>query len=93
MYHRVVVAGLLCREYRVRKRAQQCVRKLLTSLGGGDGGVAYGLVAQLSTLINQHKVALHSPAILQQFLLCVDVVYIYPVCPVGGFRSYPRRFW
>lgn len=53
MYHRATVAVLLSRSWRVRKRAQQIVKKLL-SLGGS--GLAYGLLGELRVVINKHKV-------------------------------------
>lgn len=54
MYHHAAVAVLLCRSWRVRKRAQQTVRKLLSSLGGS--GLARGLLGELRVVINKHKV-------------------------------------
>ncbi|XP_056152960.1 eIF-2-alpha kinase activator GCN1 [Lampris incognitus] len=54
MYHRATVAVLLSRVWRVRKRAQQCVRKLLSSLGGSS--FAHGLLRELRVVINKHKV-------------------------------------
>lgn len=38
----------------MRKRAQQTVRKLLSSLGGS--GLARGLLGELRVVINKHKV-------------------------------------
>ncbi|XP_071778358.1 stalled ribosome sensor GCN1 [Centroberyx gerrardi] len=54
MYHRATVAVLLSRVWRVRKRAQQTVRKLLSSLGGAS--LAHGLLGELRVVINKHKV-------------------------------------
>lgn len=54
MYHRAMVAVLLCREYRVRKRAHQSVKKLLSSLGSSS--LAHGLLGELHFIINKHKV-------------------------------------
>ncbi|KAI4899225.1 hypothetical protein NFI96_030703, partial [Prochilodus magdalenae] len=54
MYHRATVAVLLCRAWSVRKRAQQSVKKLLSSLGGS--GLAHGLLGELRVVINKHKV-------------------------------------
>lgn len=54
MYHRATIAVLLSRSWRVRKRAQQTVRKLLSSLGGID--LAHGLLGELRVVINKHKV-------------------------------------
>ncbi|CAB1319637.1 unnamed protein product [Coregonus sp. 'balchen'] len=54
MYHRATVAVLLSRSWRVRKRAQQTVKKLLSSLGGS--GLAHGLLGELRVVINKHKV-------------------------------------
>ena len=54
MYHHATVAVLLSRSWRVRKRAQQMVRKLLSSLGGS--GLAHGLLGELRVVINKHKV-------------------------------------
>uniref|UniRef100_A0A3P9ANS1 TOG domain-containing protein n=1 Tax=Esox lucius TaxID=8010 RepID=A0A3P9ANS1_ESOLU len=54
MYHRATVAVLLSRSWRVRKRAQQTVRKLLSSLGGSS--LAHGLLGELRVVINKHKV-------------------------------------
>uniref|UniRef100_A0A4W5R6Q8 GCN1 activator of EIF2AK4 n=1 Tax=Hucho hucho TaxID=62062 RepID=A0A4W5R6Q8_9TELE len=53
MYHRATVVVLLSRSWRVRKQAQQIVKKLL-SLGGS--GLAYGLLGELRVVINKHKV-------------------------------------
>ncbi|KAJ4944183.1 hypothetical protein JOQ06_012728, partial [Pogonophryne albipinna] len=54
MYHRATVAVILSRSYRVRKRAQQTVRKLLSSHGGSR--LAHGLLGELRVVINKHKV-------------------------------------
>ncbi|KAK3540518.1 hypothetical protein QTP70_032734, partial [Hemibagrus guttatus] len=54
MYHRAIVAVLLCRVYQVRKRAHQCVKKLFSSLGGSN--LAHGLLRELCVVINKHKV-------------------------------------
>uniref|UniRef100_A0AAR2IYZ7 TOG domain-containing protein n=1 Tax=Pygocentrus nattereri TaxID=42514 RepID=A0AAR2IYZ7_PYGNA len=54
MYHRATVAVLLCRVWRVRKRGQQSVKKLLSSLGGSS--LAHGLLGELRVVINKHKV-------------------------------------
>uniref|UniRef100_A0A8B9GL29 GCN1 activator of EIF2AK4 n=1 Tax=Astyanax mexicanus TaxID=7994 RepID=A0A8B9GL29_ASTMX len=54
MYHRSIVAVLLCRVWRVRKRAQQSVKKLISSLGGSS--LAHGLLGELRVVINKHKV-------------------------------------
>ncbi|XP_062854960.1 stalled ribosome sensor GCN1 [Trichomycterus rosablanca] len=54
MYQRAVVAVLLCRVYRVRKRAQQGVKKLLSSLGSAS--LAHGLLEELCVVVNKHKV-------------------------------------
>ncbi|XP_069380401.1 stalled ribosome sensor GCN1 [Paralichthys olivaceus] len=54
MYHHATVAILLSLSWRVRKRAQQTVRKLLSSLGGSS--LAYGLLGELCVVINKHKV-------------------------------------
>uniref|UniRef100_A0A8B9GTZ7 GCN1 activator of EIF2AK4 n=1 Tax=Astyanax mexicanus TaxID=7994 RepID=A0A8B9GTZ7_ASTMX len=53
MYHRSIVAVLLCRVWRVRKRAQQSVKKLISSLGGSS--LAHGLLGELRVVINKHK--------------------------------------
>ncbi|XP_029423052.1 eIF-2-alpha kinase activator GCN1 isoform X3 [Nannospalax galili] len=53
-YYRVLVAVLLSRTWHVRRQAQQTVRKLLSSLGGIK--VAYGLLEELKTVLNSHKV-------------------------------------
>uniref|UniRef100_A0A4W4EKS6 TOG domain-containing protein n=1 Tax=Electrophorus electricus TaxID=8005 RepID=A0A4W4EKS6_ELEEL len=45
MYHRALASVLLCRVWRVRKCAQQSVKKLLSSLGGS--GLAHGLLGEL----------------------------------------------
>ncbi|KAF7695198.1 hypothetical protein HF521_006921 [Silurus meridionalis] len=62
MYHRAMVAVLVCRVYQVRKRAHQSVKKLLSSMG--SSGLAHGLLRELSLIINKHKVlpteALHT---------------------------------
>ncbi|XP_051924087.1 eIF-2-alpha kinase activator GCN1 [Hippocampus zosterae] len=54
MYHGATVAVLLSQSWRVRKRAKQTVRKLLSSLGGSN--LARGLLGELRTVINKHKV-------------------------------------
>lgn len=54
MYHYATVAILLSRSWRVRKKAQQTVRKLLSSLGGSS--FAYGLLGELRVVVNKHKV-------------------------------------
>ncbi|CAB1445303.1 unnamed protein product [Pleuronectes platessa] len=54
MYHHTTVAILLSLSWRVRKRAQQTVRKLLSSLGGSS--FAHGLLGELCVVINKHKV-------------------------------------
>uniref|UniRef100_A0A7N8XZY4 GCN1 activator of EIF2AK4 n=1 Tax=Mastacembelus armatus TaxID=205130 RepID=A0A7N8XZY4_9TELE len=54
MYHHAIVAVLLSRSWRVRKRAQQTIRKLLSSLGGSN--LAHGLLGELRVVINKHKV-------------------------------------
>ncbi|KAA8578930.1 hypothetical protein FQN60_017531 [Etheostoma spectabile] len=54
MYHHATVAVLLSRSWRVRKRAQQTIKKLLSSLGGSS--LARGLLGELRVVINKHKV-------------------------------------
>ncbi|KAF1388856.1 hypothetical protein PFLUV_G00067070 [Perca fluviatilis] len=54
MYHHATVAVLLSRSWRVRKRAQQTIKKLLSSLGGSS--LAHGLLGELRVVINKHKV-------------------------------------
>ncbi|KAL4660360.1 eIF-2-alpha kinase activator GCN1 [Arapaima gigas] len=54
MYHHAIITVLLARSWRVRKRAQQTVRKLLSSLGGSN--LAHGLLGELRTFVNMHKV-------------------------------------
>ncbi|PWA18464.1 hypothetical protein CCH79_00009914 [Gambusia affinis] len=54
MFHHATVAVLLSRSWRVRKRAQQTVRKLLSSLGGSS--LAHGILGELRVVINKHKV-------------------------------------
>ncbi|XP_078106507.1 stalled ribosome sensor GCN1 [Sander vitreus] len=54
MYHHATVAVLLSRSWRVRKRAQQTIKKLLSSLGGSS--LARGLLGELCVVINKHKV-------------------------------------
>ncbi|MEQ2249950.1 translational activator of GCN4, partial [Ilyodon furcidens] len=54
MYHHATVAVLLSRSWSVRKRAQQTVKKLLSSLGGSS--LAHGLLGELRVVINKHKV-------------------------------------
>lgn len=54
MYHRATVVVLLSRSWRARKRAQQSIRKLLSSLGGFS--LAHGLLGELRVVINKHKV-------------------------------------
>uniref|UniRef100_A0A3P8W649 GCN1 activator of EIF2AK4 n=1 Tax=Cynoglossus semilaevis TaxID=244447 RepID=A0A3P8W649_CYNSE len=60
MYHHTMVTVLLSRSWRVRKKAQQTTRKLLSSLGGSS--LANGLLAKLCVVINKHKVL--SPEVL-----------------------------
>nr|XP_020454851.1 eIF-2-alpha kinase activator GCN1 isoform X2 [Monopterus albus] len=54
MYHHATVAVLLSRSWSVRKKAQQTIRKLLSSLGGSS--LAHGLLGELRVVINKHKV-------------------------------------
>uniref|UniRef100_A0A665VTG2 GCN1 activator of EIF2AK4 n=1 Tax=Echeneis naucrates TaxID=173247 RepID=A0A665VTG2_ECHNA len=54
MYHQATVAVLLSRSWHVRKRAQQTIKKLLSSLGGSH--LAHGLLRELCAVINKHKV-------------------------------------
>ncbi|XP_073766133.1 stalled ribosome sensor GCN1 [Danio rerio] len=54
MYHQATVMPLLSRLWPVRKRAQQTVKKLLSSLGGSS--LAHGLLAELRVVINKHKI-------------------------------------
>uniref|UniRef100_A0A673GGQ1 TOG domain-containing protein n=1 Tax=Sinocyclocheilus rhinocerous TaxID=307959 RepID=A0A673GGQ1_9TELE len=54
MYHQATVMVLLSRLWRVRKRAQQTVKKLLSSLGGSS--LAHGLLGELRVVINKHKI-------------------------------------
>ncbi|KAM8866194.1 stalled ribosome sensor GCN1 isoform 2-T2 [Synchiropus picturatus] len=54
MYHHATVSVLLSRSWRVRKRVQQTVRKLLSSLGGSS--LAHGLLGELRAVIHRHKV-------------------------------------
>ncbi|XP_061622693.1 stalled ribosome sensor GCN1 isoform X2 [Phyllopteryx taeniolatus] len=54
MYHSAIVAVLLSQSWRVRKRAKQTVRKLLSSLAGSN--LARGLLGELGAVINKHKV-------------------------------------
>lgn len=61
MYHRAMVAVLLCRAYQVRKRAHQSVKKLLSSLGSPS--LAHGLLGELCVVIHKHKVL--PPEVLQ----------------------------
>lgn len=54
MYHNATVVILLSRSWHVRKKAQQTVKKLLSSLGGS--GFAHGLLGELRVVVNKHKV-------------------------------------
>lgn len=54
MYHYATVLVLLSRSWLVRKKAQQTVRKLLSSLGGAS--FARGLLGELRAVANKHKV-------------------------------------
>uniref|UniRef100_A0A9J8CSH1 GCN1 activator of EIF2AK4 n=1 Tax=Cyprinus carpio carpio TaxID=630221 RepID=A0A9J8CSH1_CYPCA len=54
MYHQATMMALLSRLWRVRKRAQQTVKKLLSSLGGSS--LAHGLLGELRVVINKHKI-------------------------------------
>ncbi|XP_043924837.1 eIF-2-alpha kinase activator GCN1 [Protopterus annectens] len=56
MYHRALVTVLLHKTWRVRRAAQQTVKKLMSSLGGTT--LAYGLLAELRLILNTHKVLL-----------------------------------
>ncbi|XP_075424511.1 stalled ribosome sensor GCN1 isoform X2 [Ascaphus truei] len=53
-YHRALVTILLSRTWKVRRQAQQTIRKLLTSLGGSK--LVHGLLAELKVLLNSSKV-------------------------------------
>ncbi|XP_069071140.1 stalled ribosome sensor GCN1 isoform X2 [Pleurodeles waltl] len=55
-YHRTLLSVLLNRSWRVRKLAQQTAKKLLSSLGGFR--LADGLLEELKTVLNTHKVLL-----------------------------------
>ncbi|XP_062310264.1 stalled ribosome sensor GCN1 [Osmerus eperlanus] len=99
MYHRAILAVLLSRSWRVRKRAQQTVRKLLSSHGGS--ALAHGLLGELRLVINKHKVlpvelllteageltelgrTYSTPRVLKE-ALCV-------VCPVAGQWNDPAE--
>uniref|UniRef100_A0A671RTK2 TOG domain-containing protein n=1 Tax=Sinocyclocheilus anshuiensis TaxID=1608454 RepID=A0A671RTK2_9TELE len=54
MYHQATVMALLSRLWHVRKRAQQTMKKLLSSLGGSS--LAHGLLGELRVVINKHKI-------------------------------------
>lgn len=54
MYHYATVVIVLSRSWPVRKKAQQTVRKLLSSLGGAS--FARGLLEELRVVVNKHKV-------------------------------------
>ncbi|XP_061672508.1 stalled ribosome sensor GCN1 [Syngnathoides biaculeatus] len=54
MYHSATVAVLLSQSWRVRKRAKQTVRKLISSLYGSN--LARGLLGELRAVISKHKV-------------------------------------
>ncbi|KAM9391827.1 stalled ribosome sensor GCN1 [Pholidichthys leucotaenia] len=54
MYHQAAVAALLSQSYRVRKKAQQTIRKLLSSLGGSS--LAHGLLGELRIVISKHQI-------------------------------------
>ncbi|TRY60563.1 hypothetical protein DNTS_026976 [Danionella cerebrum] len=54
MYHQALVVPLLSRLWSVRKRAQQTVKKLLSSLGGFT--LAHGILGELRVVINKHKI-------------------------------------
>ncbi|XP_043572024.1 eIF-2-alpha kinase activator GCN1 [Chiloscyllium plagiosum] len=54
MYHKALVVVLLSKTWRVRKQAQQTVRKLLSSLGGVK--LAYGLLEELQIILSTHKI-------------------------------------
>lgn len=58
MFHQATVAVLLSRSWRVRKRAQQAIKKLLSSLGASS--LAHGLLGELCLVINKHKVTFNS---------------------------------
>lgn len=78
MYHQATVAAVLSRSWRVRKRAHQTIRKLLSSLGGCS--LANGLLAELCVVINKHKVQTdHSPPNDRARSLTVDWGWLYPL--------------
>uniref|UniRef100_A0A8C5P6E8 GCN1 activator of EIF2AK4 n=1 Tax=Leptobrachium leishanense TaxID=445787 RepID=A0A8C5P6E8_9ANUR len=52
-YYRSLISILLTRSWKVRKQAQQTVKKLLGSLGGPQ--LVYGLLAELKTVLNSNK--------------------------------------
>ncbi|CAH2295310.1 eIF-2-alpha kinase activator GCN1 [Pelobates cultripes] len=52
-YYRALVSILLNRSWKVRKQAQQTVKKLLASLGGPK--LVYGLLAELKVVLNSNK--------------------------------------
>ncbi|XP_069038064.1 stalled ribosome sensor GCN1 [Lepisosteus oculatus] len=54
MYHRALVSVLMSRGWRVRRQAQQTVRRLLGSLGGAQ--LAHGLLGELKAVLSSHKV-------------------------------------
>lgn len=58
MFHQATVTVLLSRSWRVRKRAQQAIRKLLSSLGASS--LAHSLLGELCLVINKHKVTFNS---------------------------------
>ncbi|XP_076859564.1 stalled ribosome sensor GCN1 [Brachyhypopomus gauderio] len=92
MYHRALVAVLLCRVWRVRKRGHQSVKKLLSSLGGSS--LAHGLLGELRVVINKHTI-LPPDALLTEAGETAELgrTYVHPrillealcvVCSVAG---------
>ncbi|XP_063049670.1 stalled ribosome sensor GCN1 [Engraulis encrasicolus] len=61
MFYSALVWCLLCRSWPIRKRAQQSVKKLLSSLGGAT--LAHGIMGELCAAISKHKVL--PPEVLQ----------------------------
>ncbi|XP_062399503.1 stalled ribosome sensor GCN1 [Sardina pilchardus] len=99
MYQQAVVAALLSRSWRVRKRAQQSIKKLLSSLGGA--GLAHGIMGELCAVITKHKV-LPADALLSDTgeLTEVGRAYVPPrnllealsvICSVAGQWNDPSE--
>lgn len=91
MYHYATVLTLLSRSWRVRKKAQQTVRKLLSSLGGAS--FARGLLGELRVVVNKHKVKIKKPQICHVYSSVCNTINCCPMkniefCKYAAFYIY-----